>query len=198
MQMTLFKYARFSHNRTIDNKTLRQQVKQKYELAVRRLDNFTLCALGAVAELGTEIQTFKTLSLISCAQYFSIELIQKMLLDLRQNLAIRPLDFVATVGNAANFYIAKEFAIDGSNLFIGADEDALAKSLLLSALECKSDKEAAVVLLIWQETEQERFCHALLLGDTQEQHSMYPQQQNLKNIDELSTMDLPAVLTINL
>jgi hypothetical protein len=198
MQMTLFKYANFSHGRATDNKTLRQQIKQKYGLAVRRLDNFTLCALGAVAELGTEIQTFNSLSLISCAQYFSIELIQRMLLDLQQNLAIRPLDFVATVGNAANFYIAKEFAIDGSNLFIGADEDALSKSLLLSALETKSNKEAAVILLVWQETEQERSCHALLLGDTQKQHGIYPQQLNVRNIDKLSTIDLPAVLTVNL
>ncbi|GAC17094.1 hypothetical protein [Paraglaciecola arctica] len=198
MKMTLFNYAYFSHSRALDNKSLRQQVKQKYALGVRRLDNFTLCALAAVAELGTEIQAYKKLSLISCAQYFSIELIQQMLLDLKQNRAIRPLDFVATVGNAANFYIAKEFSIDGSNLFIGADEDALTKSLLLSSLELNADKEAAVILLIWQETEQERFCHALLLGDTQEQHNKYAYQPNLKYIDELSTMDLPVVLEVNL
>ncbi|MBL4576260.1 MAG: hypothetical protein JKY51_09225 [Opitutaceae bacterium] len=196
--MTLFKYASFSHERTLDNKSFRQQVKQKYGLAVRRLDNFTLCALGAVAELGDQVQTFKSLSLISCAQYFSIELIQKMLLDLQKNVAIRPLDFVATVGNAANFYIAKEFSINGSNLFIGADEDALTKSLLLSALETQSNNEAAVILLIWQETEQQRFCHALLLGNTQEQHSILPLQTDLRNITTLSTMDLPVVLDVNL
>lgn len=198
MQVTLFNYACFSHSRAIDNKSLRQQVKQKYGVGVRRLDNFTLCALAAVAELGDEIKAYKKLSLISCAQYFSIELIQQMLQDIKQNRAMRPLDFVATVGNAANFYIAKEFSIDGSNLFIGADEDALTKSLLLSALEIKTDKEAAVILLIWQETEQQRFCHALLLGETQEQHSKYPRQQNLNHLEELSTIDLPVVLDVNL
>jgi hypothetical protein len=198
MEMTLFNYACFSHSRTLDNKSLRQQVKQKYAVGVRRLDNFTLCALAAVAELGTDVKAFNKLSLISCAQYFSIELIQQMLLDLKQNRAIRPLDFVATVGNAANFYIAKEFSIDGSNLFIGADEDALKKSLLLSALETKSDKEAAVILLVWQETEQQRFCHALLLGETKEQHNTYPQQQHLSHLNELATMDLPVVLEVNL
>ena len=198
MEITLFNYACFSHSRTLDNKSLRQQVKQKYAVEVRRLDNFTLCALASVAELGVEIQAYKNLSLISCAQYFSIELIQQMLLDLKQNRAIRPLDFVATVGNAANFYIAKEFSIDGSNLFIGADEDALKKSLLLSALETNSNKEAAVILLVWQETERERFCHALLLSNTKEQHGMCPQRQNLNHLNELSTMDLPALLNVNL
>lgn len=200
MQVTLFNYACFSHSRAIDNKSLRKQVKQKYAVEVRRLDNFTLCALAAVAELKTEIKAFKNLSLISCAQYFSIELIQQMLLDLENNRAIRPLDFVATVGNAANFYIAKEFSIDGSNLFIGADEGALKKSLLLCALEAKSEKEAGVILLIWQETELERSCHALLLGGTQEEHKVYPQQQNVNDLDleGFATMDLPVVLKVSL
>ena len=130
MQLTLLKYANFSHSRDIDNKNLRQQVKQKYGVAVRRLDNFTLCALAAVAELGGDIHHYKKLSLISCAQHFSIELIQQMLLDLQQNHAIKPLDFVATVGNAANFYIAKEFAIDGCNLFVGADKARFRKQVV--------------------------------------------------------------------
>jgi hypothetical protein len=198
MQVTLFDYACFSHSRALDNKSLRKQVKQKYAVEVRRLDNFTLCALAAVAELKTEIQAYSDLSLISCAQYFSIELIQQMLQDLEKNRAIRPLDFVATVGNAANFYIAKEFSIDGSNLFIGADENALNKSLILSALETNSNKEAAVILLVWQETELERFCHALLLGGTIKKHDMFPKRQNLRQLNELSAIDLPVVLNLNL
>lgn len=198
MQVTLFDYACFSHSRVLDNKSLRKQVKQKYAVEVRRLDNFTLCALAAVAELKTEIQAYSDLSLISCAQYFSIELIQQMLQDLEKNRAIRPLDFVATVGNAANFYIAKEFSIDGSNLFIGADENALNKSLILSALETNSNKEAAVILLVWQETELERFCHALLLGGTIKKHDMFPKRQNLRQLNELSAIDLPVVLNLNL
>ncbi|WP_299082030.1 hypothetical protein [uncultured Paraglaciecola sp.] len=197
MQLTLLKYANFSHSRDIDNKNLRQQVKQKYGVAVRRLDNFTLCALAAVAELGGDIHHYKKLSLISCAQHFSIELIQQMLLDLQQNHAIKPLDFVATVGNAANFYIAKEFAIDGCNLFVGADKDALSKSLLLSALETQTDTASAILLLIWQETEQQRSCHALLLAHPQ-LHSHYTSKQNLKNLNELATMALPAIIDVTL
>ena len=121
-----------------------------------------------------------------------------MLLDLQQNVAIRPLDFVATVGNAANFYIAKEFSIDGSNLFIGADENALAKSLLLAALEGHSNEETAVVVLIWQETEQQRVCHALLLGNTLEKHNTLPIKPELTDISELSTINTPLVIDINL
>ena len=198
MKLTLLNYACFSHSRDQDNKSLRKQVKQQYGVAVRRLDNFTLCALAAVAELGDDITRYKKLSLISCAQYFSIELIQQMLLDLQQNRAIKPLDFVATVGNAANYYIAKQFAIDGSNLFIGADENALNKSLVLSALEADSDKDAAVVLLIWQETEQQRSCHALLLSETQEQQQSLPLHQGIQNLSELAAIDLPAILEVEI
>ena len=196
MQLTLLNYASFSHSRDIDNKSLRKQVKQHYGLGVRRLDNFTLCGLATVAEMGEDIKGFSSLSLISCAQYFSIELIQQMLVDLQHNRAIKPLDFVATVGNAANFYIAKEFSIAGSNLFVGADKNALSKSLLLSALESQTDHQAAVLLLIWQDTEQQRICHGMLLRQTQLQDSHYPHIADLKQLDDIAELALPSVLSI--
>jgi hypothetical protein len=165
MKLSLLQYAQYSHPRAVENKVLRQQVKERFGLSVRRLDNFTLCALGAVAQIREHLSSFDKLSLISCASYFSIELVQQLLVDLQQQRAMRPLDFVATVGNAANFYIANEFAIHAGNLFLGANDDgALQKSLLISALELTPDANHAVVLVLWQENEDERSCHVLLLG----------------------------------
>ncbi|WP_340679986.1 hypothetical protein [Paraglaciecola sp.] len=197
MQITLLKHASFCHQRELDNKALRQQLKEQFGIAGRRLDNFTLCALGAVAKLGSEIHQCKPLSLISCAAYFSIELIQQMLLDMQQGKNIRPLDFVSTVGNAANFYIAKEFAIGGSNIFIGAGEDALAKSLLISSLEAQTNKTGSVLLLVWQESEEQRRCHALLLRDSKESDTSYAQPQIFKDIDDLSKLHTPLVLALH-
>ena len=196
MQLTVLKQASFCHQRNIDNKALRQQVKDNYGVTVRRLDNFTLCGLAAVAELGEARKSFQQLSLFSCAQYFSIELVQQMLLDVQAGKAVRPLDFVSTVGNAANFYIAKEFSINGSNLFIGADEQALEKTALLSALEANDERQSAVVMAIWRETSKQRYCHALLVRAVQDPDHAYPVHQGLNSTHQLSAITTPFVMQL--
>ncbi len=39
---------------------------------------------------------------------------QSVILAMENKEAIRPYDFIATVGNAANFYLSKEFNIQGA------------------------------------------------------------------------------------
>ncbi len=196
MQLTILEQARFCHPRNLDNKVLRRQVKDRYAVTVRRMDNFTLCGLAAVAELGETLKTFKHLSLFSCAQYFSIELVQQMLIDIQAGKAIRPLDFVSTVGNAANFYIAKEFSINGSNLFIGADEQAFEKTTLLGALEATDEPQSAVVLAIWRETPDERCCNTLLVRCVRASDKIYPVIEGLSKVSELSAVTTPFVLQL--
>ncbi|WP_158972332.1 hypothetical protein [Paraglaciecola sp. L3A3] len=163
MKLTVAKQASFCHARDVENKDLRRQVKDEFAVAVRRMDNFTLTGLAAVAKLGIEFSNPDDFSLVSCAQYFSVELLQQLILDVDAGKSIRPLDFVATVGNAANFYVAKEFAIHGSNLFLGADQQAIEKTLLISALELTTTPQQQVIALVWQETQDQRTCHAMLL-----------------------------------
>lgn len=194
MKLTILKQTSFCHPRHIDNKTLRRQVKEQYSVGVRRLDNFTLCGLAAVAELGDSLKSFEQLSLFSCAQYFSIELVQQMLIDIKAGSAVRPLDFVSTVGNAANFYIAKEFSINGSNLFIGADEQAFEKITLLSALEATDEPSAAVVIAIWRETQDERCCHVFLVRGVTASDKTYPTFQGLDKVNDVSTLSTPCVI----
>ena len=196
MQLTILKQASFCHPRNLNNKELRKQVKDRHAVTVRRLDNFTLCGLAAVAELGESLKAFKQLSLFSCAQYFSIELVQQILIDMQAGKAIRPLDFVCTVGNAANFYIAKEFSINGSNLFIGADEHAFDKTFLLSALEANDEQQSAVVMAIWRETSDERCCHAMLVRHVSAIDKDYPVHHDLNEIAELSAVATPFVLQL--
>ncbi|MEP1383149.1 MAG: hypothetical protein ABJK64_05075 [Paraglaciecola sp.] len=162
MKLTIIRQAHFTHPRSMDNKALRQLVKSNFDVAVRRMDNFTLAGLAAVAKLKLEVSNPDTSSLVSCAPYFSVELVQKLIIDGHSGKSIRPLDFVSTVGNAANFYIAKEFNIHGSNLFLGADKQALEKALLVSSIEVISKPSQRVIILLWQETQSERNCYALL------------------------------------
>jgi hypothetical protein len=194
MKLTILKQTSFCHARDLDNKTLRRQVKEKYSVGVRRLDNFTLCGLAAVAELGETLKDFEQISLFSCAQYFSIELVQQMLIDIQNGNALRPLDFVSTVGNAANFYIAKEFSINGSNLFIGADTQAFEKVTLLSALEANDESSGAVVIAIWRETQNERCCHAFLVRGVNASDMTYPIYQGLDKVNDISTLSTPCVI----
>lgn len=195
MKFRLLKHVSFSRPREIENKTLRKQIKAEYGIDGRRLDNFTLCGLSAVAKLKEDLASFKSLSLISCAQYFSVELVQQMLTEIEQNKAVRPLDFVSTVGNAANYYIAKEFSIFGSNLFFGADHNALQKTLTVATLELDNTPSHATVILIWRETEEFRVCHALLItscNDLDDATSL----ATLEAIDSISTLSVPCDLMI--
>ncbi|MDU0353040.1 hypothetical protein RS130_03005 [Paraglaciecola aquimarina] len=163
MKVTVLKQASYCHDRTVENKTLRRQIKDEFGVAVRRIDNFTLSGLAAVAKLNADLQQSDKLALISCAQYFSVELLQQLILEVHAKQSIKPLNFVSTVGNAANFYIAKEFAMHGSNLFVGADQQAIEKTLLISALTLAEAENQQAVALIWNETQTHRHCHAMLL-----------------------------------
>ncbi|MFT2091840.1 hypothetical protein [Paraglaciecola sp. 2405UD69-4] len=195
MKLTITSQAYFSHPRTMSNKALRQQVKDDFDVAVRRMDNFTLSGLAAIAKLNLDIANPEKVSLVSCAPYFSVELVQKLIIDCQNGKSIRPLDFVSTVGNAANFYIAKEFEIHGSNLFLGAGTNAIDKALMVSAIELASKVQQKVVILFWQETPTERSCYAMLAENPVEEIAPIVTDLSFENISQASytipyTLDL--------
>lgn len=194
MQFKLVDYCQFSHPRAMTNKALRQQIKSELGISGRRIDNFTLSALAAVQLLFQKTQPNPhALGLISSAQYFSIELLQNLIQEIEQGHAIKPLDFVATVGNAANYYIAKQFAMNACNLFLGISENAFYKSSLLAASELKQDPSLQIILVQWHESETERSCTASLLSaaETASQTLLIPQVWHPSEID-------PTELPINI
>ncbi len=155
---------------SLTGKELRKQVKKITGFEVRRMDAFTLIALQAMFELFEQEQV-KTLALNNCqlglygvGDYFSIELLQSLVLSIEEGDDVRPLDFISSVGNSANFYLAKQFNIGGVNLFTGASCDAIERTQLLA----KSDLTLGIVdysvVVHWQQNEQMSQCTASLLA----------------------------------
>ena len=153
--------VRFS--RDVTDKEIKNVVKSETQLPVRRLNNFTLLALNAVYRLLLNHPTSKPLALYSGAKYLSLELFQSVINAMHNNQTIRPFDFIATVGNVANYYLAKEFNIHGPNIFIGATEQLFLKSILLAESDLNAGHSQQAIVVIWQVTDEEWCCHAFLI-----------------------------------
>ena len=153
--------VRFSRDMT--DKEVRNLVKNETKFSVRRLDNFTLISLNAVYRLLLKTPTSKSLALYSGAEYLSVELFQSVIKSMHDKEAIRPFDFIATVGNAANFYLAKEFNVKGPNIFIGASQNIFLKNSLLAEIDLNLGHSQQAIIVIWLITEDEWLCHAFLI-----------------------------------
>ncbi len=171
MKLTIQQQAEQTFCRKTSNKELRQQLKEQYGIAGRRLDNFTLSAMLTIAPMQQQLAQYQHISLFSVANFFSLELLQQLVENLYHKHPIKPLDFVASVGNAANYYIAREFNLHAANIFTAAEQGALGKGLTLAALELSQQRADAALIMHWQEDETTRLCQAMLctLGTDNEQ-----------------------------
>ena len=152
--------------RVQSNKELRKMIKLESGLDVRRMDNFSLIAILAVFRLMKDQQIEQRIGLYSVATYFSIDLLQGLLMDINNNVDIRPVDFISTVGNTANFYLAKLFNITGPNIFIGTSEKAQEKLLSLAQCDLNNGLIDYALLVEWQDNEISYQCVAKLLQRT--------------------------------
>ncbi len=154
----------------VSNKEIRKAVKVLTGFEVRRMDSFTLVGLEAIYGLFNKLEKEfsitdkllknKTLGLYGVAEYFSTELLQGLLISVKDQEEIRPVDFISTVGNAANFYIAKLFDINGPNIFSGASKNAFDTTSLLANTDLSLGLIDYAVILVWQETEDVKGCEA--------------------------------------
>lgn len=193
MKLKVVKQIEKQFPRSSTNKELRAELKANFGISGRRLDNFTLSAMLTLAELKEELVGYDTLSLFSVANYFSLELLQKLVEEVSEGHELKPLDFVASVGNAANYYLAREFGINGSNIFAASGEQALSKGLTLAALELLELRTDAAVVMRWQESEEHRLCQALLCVPAEEGLP----ENGLAELEEssLSELETPYGLT---
>jgi len=213
--LSLVKYEKVSLSNDLTDKEIRTIVKNKTQLPVRRLDTFTLISLLAVYNLFNQagahqesylnlhndenITVSSTTSLYSAAEYLSIDLFQSVLSQLDKHESIRPFDFIATVGNAANFYIAKEFNIKGPNLFIGASEQPFLKSCALAEIDLLEGHSEQAVIVVWYLTEHQRQCYAFLVQASENQTLDPTSSQTLEvSIDKLikKGVDIPVPASI--
>ena len=177
------------------DKEVSSRVKTETGFSVRRLDNVTLMSLNAVYRLMANNKTSPQLSLYSAAEYMSVELFQSVIQAMENNEAIRPYDFIATVGNAANFYLSKAFNIHGPNIFIGASKHSLLKTAMLAECDMALGHSQQAIIVIWHIDNdshigsRERRCHALLIEQATETDEHLPQWRNaVSTSDELLTL----------
>lgn len=194
--LTLIAYEKVNLSNELSEKDIRTLVKNETHLPVRRLDTFTLLSLLAVYRLfnnSSELykKSSKPLSLYSAAEYLSVELFQSVIMSMNNNESIRPFDFIATVGNAANFYIAKEFNIKGSNIFIGASDQPFLKSCALAEIDFLEGHSSQGIVIVWSITESSRQCYAFIIEKYETEISGKTNNaDNYLNIDELIKKDL--------
>lgn len=154
-----------SFDKSQDSKSLRLLVKQETALTVRRMDAFTLIALLAVYRALGSLVLSKRCGLYSCADYFSSELMQSMLIDVKNKQAIKPLSFVASVGNAANYYLASAYSVTGPNIFLGSSKDAMSKNQWLAQTDMDANIVDQAIMLVWQEDDNKRQCKVKIIGN---------------------------------
>ncbi len=153
-------YESISFSTRLSDKEVRQMVKSETACSVRRLDNFTLISLNTVFRLVNNNCLSSELALYSSAEYLSVDLFQSVITSLKNDEALRPFDFIATVGNAANFYLAKEFNVSGPNVFIGASQQPFFKSALLAQSDLNLGHAQQAIIVVWHCSDTERVCHA--------------------------------------
>ncbi len=153
---------------TVSSKELRKQVKKVTGFEVRRMDAFTLIALQALYKLFEQEQALALndcqLGLYGVGDYFSIELLQSLVLSIEEGDDVRPLDFISSVGNSANFYLAKQFNIGDVNLFTGASHNAIERIHTLAENDLALGIVDYSVVVHWQQNEHTRQCDVSLLG----------------------------------
>jgi len=155
---------------SITNKELRKLVKQLTGFEVRRMDVFTLMALQAMYQLfeqakvkALDLDSYQ-LGLYGVGDYFSVGLLQSLVQSIEQGEDVRPLDFISSVGNSANFYLAKQFNIRGVNLFTGACTDAQERTKELAKVDLALGIVDYTVVVHWQQNEINSYCSASLLA----------------------------------
>jgi len=202
--LSLVRYEKVNLSNELTDKEIRQLVKTETQLPVRRLDTFTLISLLTVHRLFNRVNSNTSnnpiashtqedvieltnnsckaeskFSLYSAAEYLSVDLFQSVLSNMHNNESIRPFDFIATVGNAANFYIAKEFNIKGPNVFIGASEKPFLKSCALAEVDLLEGFSEQGVIVVWHLTKSYRQCYAFIVEAHNSKNTSFAETQTL-------------------
>ena len=152
-----------NYSRNASAKEIRKAVKQLTGFDVRRMDTFTLLALQTLFYLLKEQKITGTTGLYGVANYFSVDLLQSLITNVEQQEPIRPFDFILSVGNAANFYLAKQFKLSGPNVFLGASKQAVESCKLLARTDLEIGLADSAIVVHWQESLQSYQCSAQLL-----------------------------------
>ena len=151
------------HDMATPLKNLRRSVKSLTGFDLRRMDSFTLVAMQATYLLLKDFTPKGSVGLYGVANYFSVELLQSLIKSVEQKQDIRPFDFILSVGNAANFYLAKQFEMNGPNIFLGSSSDPKKSIFELIGADASFNLIDYAVFISWMENETRLECHAKLI-----------------------------------
>ncbi len=122
---------------SLDNKKLKQQLSQQLTNLPRRVDRLTWQCLLATAPLASQINASCGLYLAS--HYPSRDTMTSLLNSVCiERLQPKPFEFVNSVSNAACFYIARQYGLEGPNMCLGAHSQSLAQ--LSNLAQCDLNK----------------------------------------------------------
>ena len=135
---------------TADNKQLKQQLREYLSNLPRRVDRLTWQCLLAAAPLKEQLETRCGLYLAS--RYPSCDtmgsLLHAVCID---QLQPKPFEFVNSVSNAAGFYLAQLFALDGPNLCLVSHDCIWPQLLQLAYCDLSAGHISQALLINCQE-----------------------------------------------
>lgn len=152
------------YERNTSVKQIRRSVKSLTGFDLRRMDSFTLIAIEASYLMLKNKELQGTTGLYGVANHFSVDLLQSLLISVEKKQDIRPFDFILSVGNAANFYIAKQFNLRGPNIFLGASESTEVKTLELINVDADAGLIDSAIYIYWRACEKNIECQVKLLS----------------------------------
>lgn len=129
----------------VDDKTLRQQLKEQ-GLDARRLSRFTQLALLGAIPLNPYIDENTGIYLGSL--FNSPSKFDKMFHQLMEQNLPSPLDFMANINNAATFQLTQTLQTSANSVFLAINQQTIWQPLKLALLDLEND-EISSALIGW-------------------------------------------------
>ncbi|WP_150538296.1 beta-ketoacyl synthase chain length factor [Actinobacillus vicugnae] len=133
--------AKFQLTEQLDDKSLRQRLKEQ-GVEARRLSRFTQLALLGALQFREYLHAGSAIYLAS--SFNSPTKFQKMFENLTEQQLPSPLDFMANINNAAVFQIAQTLNIQGESLFLAMQKNELEKLFTLAELDLAPQQTALI------------------------------------------------------
>lgn len=148
--MKVLAHRRLDIPANLDNKSLKQQLAPQLPSLPRRVDRLTWQCLLAAAPLAQLLQP--TCGVYLASQYPSRDTMTSLLNSVCiSQLQPKPFEFVNSVSNAAGFYLARQFGLDGPNLCLGSHPDIWPQLLQLAHSDLANGQATQALLINCQE-----------------------------------------------
>lgn len=169
MQLYIRSFGAFECSKENSTEVLTRTVKQKFKPTPRRIDNFIkLGLLGVqsclqgnnVEQCGIYLTAFKSAPDAMNTVLESIYV---------QNETPMPLSFIHSLSNSAIFYISKIFQLDGTGVFLAAQNQSLNQLYLLAANDLINQRNKnALIGIIDESSDSYKSIWFLVSGDAKD------------------------------